>query len=125
MNYRMQIQIFPVQSQKICIQKIKQYLGSSGVIQLELDFSDIETATSYFISLDTEKSKMPKNMKLYIDNSYNVEFSKYTGTTELGTDKIIRNIYWKWNYTTDDETNEWMKKELKITLDIEAEQRTN
>lgn len=68
---------------------------------------------------------MPKNMKLYIDNSYNVEFFNYTGTTELGTDKIIRNIYWKWNYTTDDETNEWMKKELKITLDIEAEQRTN
>ena len=125
MNYRMQIQTFLVQSQKICIQKIKQYLGSSGVIQLELDFSDIETATSYFISLDTEKSKMPKNMKLYIDNSYNVEFFNYTGTTELGTDKIIRNIYWKWNYTTDDETNEWMNKELKITLDIEAEQRTN
>ena len=61
-----------------------------------MDFSDIETATRYTISLDTINSQIPENMKLYTDSSYNVEFSGYTGITELGTNKVIRNIYWKW-----------------------------
>lgn len=99
--------------------------GSTGVLQLEMDFSDIETATRYVISIDTQNSQMPDNMKLYIDDSYNVEFSRYTGITELGEEKVTRNIYWKWNYTTIDETGDWMKQNIKIALDILAEQRTN
>ena len=63
-------------------------------------------------------------MKLYTDSAYNVEFSGYTGITELGTDKVTRNIYWKWNYTTIDET-EWMKKNIVIALNVIAQQRTN
>ena len=90
-----------------------------------MDFSDIETATKYSISVDTLNSQIPENMKLYTDSSYNVEFSGYTGITELGTDKVIRNIYWKWNYTTVDETNKWMKNDIKIALNIIAQQRTN
>ena len=90
-----------------------------------MNFSDIETATRYSISLDTLNSQIPENMKLYTDNTYNVEFSGYTGITELGTDKVIRNIYWKWNYTTVDETNKWMKNDIKIALNIIAQQRTN
>ena len=99
--------------------------GSSGVLQLEMDFSDIETATKYAISLDTSNSRIPENMKLYIDDSYNVEFSSYTGITELGEEKVTRNIYWKWKYTTIDETNDWMKQNIKIALNILAEQRVN
>ncbi len=99
--------------------------GSSGVLQLEMDFSDIETATKYAISLDTSNSQIPENMKLYIDDSYNVEFSSYTGITELGEEKVTRNIYWKWKYTTIDETNDWMKQNIKIALNILAEQRVN
>mgnify|MGYP004496614273 FL=1 len=90
-----------------------------------MDFSDIETATRYTISLDTINSQIPENMKLYTDSSYNVEFSGYTGITELGTNKVIRNIYWKWNYTTVDETEQWMGKDIKIALNISDEQRTN
>ena len=105
--------------------KNKLVPGSSGVLQLEMNFSDIETATRYSISLDTLNSQIPENMKLYTDSAYNVEFSGYTGITELGTDKVTRNIYWKWNYTTADETNKWMKNDIKIALNIIAQQRTN
>lgn len=53
-----------------------------------MNFSDIETATRYSISLDTLNSQIPENMKLYTDSAYNVEFSGYTGITELGTVKL-------------------------------------
>ena len=89
-----------------------------------MNFSDIETATRYSISLDTVNSQIPENIKLYTDSTYNVEFSGYTGITELGTDKIVRNIYWKWNYTTIDETK-LMKKDIVIALNVIAQQRTN
>ena len=89
-----------------------------------MNFSDIETATRYSISLDTVNSQIPENIKLYTDSTYNVEFSGYTGITELGTDKVTRNIYWKWNYTTIDETK-WMKKDIVIALNVIAQQRTN
>ena len=89
-----------------------------------MNFSDIETATRYSIALDTVNSQIPENIKLYTDSTYNVEFSGYTGITELGTDKIVRNIYWKWNYTTIDETK-WMKKNIVIVLNVIAQQRTN
>ena len=90
-----------------------------------MDFSDIETATGYSVSLDTLNSKIPENMKLYTDSAYNVEFSGYNGITELETNKVVRNIYWKWNYTTVDETSKWMKKNIVIALNINAQQRTN
>lgn len=99
--------------------------GSNGVLQLEMDFSDIETATNYTISLDTENTNIPENMKLYTDSAYSIAFSGYTGITELGSEKVTRNIYWKWNYTTADETESWMGKEIKVELNILAEQRTN
>jgi hypothetical protein len=105
--------------------KNKLVPGSNGVLQLEMDFSEIETATRYSVTLDEENSQIPENMKLYTDNIYNVEFSGYTGITELGTDKITRNIYWKWNYTTVDETSKWMKSNIVVALKIQAQQRTN
>ena len=89
-----------------------------------MDFSEIETATSYSVTLDTEKSSLPENMKLYTDSEHNVELSSYTGITELGTNKVTRSIYWKWNYTTIDETK-WMKKDIVIALNVIAQQRTN
>jgi hypothetical protein len=90
-----------------------------------MDFSDIETATNYEITIDTENSKMPVNFKLYADSNYTIEFSGYTGITELGDTSATRNIYWKWNYTTIDETEEWMGKDISLQLNISAEQRTN
>ena len=90
-----------------------------------MDFSDVEVASKYTISIDTEQTKMPSNMKLYTDENNQVSFSLYRETVELGEQIKEREIYWTWEYTTADETQEWMNKEIKIFLNILVEQRVN
>lgn len=99
--------------------------GTKGKIPLQLDFSDVDVTTNYIISVDTEKTKMPNNMKLYADENNQVSFSQYSETTELGEQIKEREIYWTWEYTTADETEEWMNKEIKIFFNIQVEQRVN
>ena len=99
--------------------------GTKGKIILQLDFSDVEVASNYTISIDTEQSKIPNNMKLYTDENNQVSFSLYRETVELGEQIKEREIYWTWEYTTADETQEWMNKEIKIFLNILVEQRVN
>ena len=99
--------------------------GTKGKIILQLDFSDVEVASNYTISIDTEQTKMPNNMKLYTDENNQVSFSLYRETVELGEQIKEREIYWTWEYTTADETQEWMNKEIKIFFNILVEQRVN
>ena len=99
--------------------------GTKGKIILQLDFSDVEVASNYTISIDTEKTKMPNNMKLYTDENNQVSFSLYRETVELGEQIKEREIYWTWEYTTADETQEWMNKEIKIFFNVQVEQRIN
>ena len=99
--------------------------GTKGKIPLQLDFSDVDVTTNYIISVDTEKTKMPNNMKLYTDENNQVSFSLYRETIELGEQIKEREIYWTWKYTTADETQEWMNKEIKIFFNIQVEQRVN
>lgn len=99
--------------------------GTKGKILLQLDFSDVEVASNYTISIDTEQTKMPSNMKLYTDENNQVSFSLYRETIELGEQIKEREIYWTWEYTTADETQEWMNKEIKIFFNIQVEQRVN
>ena len=99
--------------------------GTKGKIILQLDFSDVEVASNYTISIDTEQTKMPNNMKLYTDENNQVSFSLYRETVELGEQIKEREIYWSWEYTTADETEEWMNKEIKIVFNIQVEQRVN
>ena len=99
--------------------------GTKGKIILQLDFSDVEVASNYTISIDTEKTKIPNNMKLYTDENNQVSFSLYRETVELGEQIKEREIYWTWEYTTADETQGCMKKEIKIFLNILVEQRVN
>ena len=99
--------------------------GAKGKIILQLDFSDVEVASNYTISIDTEQTKMPNNMKLYTDENNQVSFSLYRETVELGEQIKEREIYWTWEYTTADETEEWMNKEIKIFFNIQVEQRVN
>ena len=99
--------------------------GTKGKIILQLDFSDVEVASNYTISIDTEQTKMPNNMKLYTDENNQVSFSLYRETVELGEQIKEREIYWTWEYTTADETQEWMNKEIKIFFNIQVEQRVN
>ena len=99
--------------------------GTHGVLALELDFSEMEVATSYDLRLDQDNLKVPENLKLYADEAHTVEFNGFTGTTDLNTTKITRYIYWDWKYTTTDETSEWMGKDIQIGFNVETEQRTN
>lgn len=99
--------------------------GTNGKLVLKLNFSEINVTTNYKILLDTENTKIPENMKLYTDPSCTVEFNGYTGTSQLDNTEITRNIYWKWNYVTTDETTQWMGKEIKLVFNVQAEQRTN
>ena len=99
--------------------------GTKGKIILQLDFSDVEVASNYTISIDTEQTKMPNNMKLYTDENNQVSFSLYRETVELGETIKEREIYWTWEYTTADETEEWMNKEIKIFFNVDVEQRVN
>ena len=99
--------------------------GTKGKIILQLDFSDVEVASNYTISIDTEQTKMPNNMKLYTDANNQVSFSLYREAIELGEKIKEREIYWTWEYTTADETQEWMNKEIKIFFNIQVEQRVN
>lgn len=99
--------------------------GTKGKIILQLDFSDVEVASNYTISIDTEKTKIPNNMKLYTDENNQVSFSLYRETIELGEQIKEREIYWTWEYTTADETQEWMNKEIKIFFNVQVEQRIN
>ena len=99
--------------------------GAKGKIILQLDFSDVEVASNYTISIDTEQTKIPNNMKLYTDENNQVSFSLYRETVELGEQIKEREIYWTWEYTTADETEEWMNKEIKIFFNIQVEQRVN
>ena len=99
--------------------------GTKGKIILQLDFSDVEVASNYTISIDTEQTKIPNNMKLYTDENNQVSFSLYRETVELGEQIKEREIYWSWEYTTADETEEWMNKEIKIVFNIQVEQRVN
>ena len=99
--------------------------GTKGKILLQLDFSDVEVTTNYIISIDKEKTKMPNNMKLYADENNQISFSQYSDTTELGEKIKEREIYWTWEYTTVDETEEWMNKEIKIFFNVQVEQRVD
>lgn len=98
--------------------------GSEGKIDLEIDFSDMQVATNYTITVDTDNTSMPSNLKLYTNLACTVEFNGASGTSTLDTEAKTQTIYWKWKYTTEDETTEWMGKDIKLTLKINVEQRS-
>ena len=70
-----------------------------------------------------------KNTEGYVyliaDENNQVSFSHYSESIELGETIKEREIYWTWEYTTADETEEWMNKEIKIFFNIQVEQRVN
>ena len=37
--------------------------------------------------------------------------------------KIVENIYWKWDYTEENETESWTNQDIKISLKATAEQK--
>ena len=98
--------------------------GSEGVIPFNIDATDTKVVLDYKIVLDSENTVLPPNLKLYVDNTYQTEFTELTGTINLdSTKKILENIYWKWDYTEENETESWTNQDIKISLKATAEQK--
>lgn len=98
--------------------------GSSGVIELNIDATGVEVALDYSITINQTNTNLPNNLKLYTDESYTTEFDSFKGFIGLSDSKVkVHKIYWKWYYTTDDETETWSNKSIKLSFDASAVQR--
>ena len=96
--------------------------GMSGSIPLVIDATGTKVAIEYTITIN--RDNLPKNLKFYSDSAYSQEITSLKGQIELGDpQKITKNIYWKWIYTTENETNEWSDKPMNLTLSVSAKQK--
>lgn len=100
--------------------------GTNGNIVLSLDFSGVEVSCKYNIKLGSYS--LPSNLKFYSDANYTNEFSSINGYYNLGSDStIIHNIYWKWDYKTDNNSNNddnsFMNTELLVPIKVDVTQR--
>ena len=100
--------------------------GTNGNIVLELDFKDVDVSTNYEITVG--ELDFPNNLKLYEDANYTKEFTKINGTYLIdGETTHTKNIYWKWAYKTDAESdtndNLYMNKELNVPIVVNLTQK--
>lgn len=97
--------------------------GTSGVINLEMDFSNVDVDLEYSIDRNIDGVVVPNNLKFYTDASMTEEFTSFNGTVKLEdiTTPVVKTIYWKWAFTTDDES-EWEGKDISFALDANVSQ---
>ena len=98
--------------------------GTMGVINFDIDFSDSLVASIYKIEVDREKSNIPSNLKFYVDEARTIEMIDYQEKVSLeDIDKVIsKNVYWKWVFTEDDETDDWSNKDITLVLKVTGQQ---
>lgn len=101
--------------------------GTKGKIPLNIDFSNTKVATNYVIAIDNANTLVPKNLKFYTDSAMTQEFTGFQGDVLLKNinEPVIKNIYWKWIYTTEDETVDWSNKDIKLGLIATATQKVS
>lgn len=99
--------------------------GTEGKIVLEVDFSTTKVATQYQIQLDSSETFVPSHLKFYSDSAMTEEFIGFSGEIPLQDidQPILKTIYWKWDYTDDDETVEWSNQEITLGLLVIASQK--
>lgn len=100
--------------------------GTTGDIELVLDFTNVDVSTDYTITLGTYD--LPTNLKLYSDSSFTNEFTSISGTFSInGTSQLTHHIYWRWAYATDSasDTNDnlYMNHNLSVPVVITASQK--
>ena len=100
--------------------------GTTGDIQLVLDFANVDVSTDYSITLGVYD--LPTNLKLYSDSSFTNEFTSISGTFLInGTTTITEHIYWRWAYGTDSasDTNDnlYMNHNLSVPVVVTASQK--
>lgn len=100
--------------------------GSEGVIPIRIDTTETKVAVDYEIVLDESETIVPENLKFYQDSTYKKEFTIASGTIPTNQNEIyVINIYWRWNYTQEDETDTWSNKTIKTKINITAKQAIN
>lgn len=89
--------------------------GTRGLINLNLDFNDTDVGIKYKIMFDLDK--LPSNLKLYKDSNYKEELTYIED--EVNLDKLNTkqdiNIYWKWNFTDEDESI-YQNKDIELNI---------
>ena len=100
--------------------------GTCGIIQFSIDFRTTKVDTTYRISIDSLNTHIPANLRLYEDSEYTKEFQEYTGNVTLNniSTTLLKRIYWKWDFTNDDETS-WANQQITLTLKAEAQQNVS
>lgn len=96
--------------------------GTNGMIPINIDCTNTKVALDYEIKLNAEQ--VPTNLKFYTDDTYTTEYQNVSGF--IGLDDIKtkdHNIYWKWDFTEDDETTDWSNKNIVVNIKITASQR--
>lgn len=100
--------------------------GTTGDIQLVLDFTNVDVSTDYTITLGTYD--LPTNLRLYSDSSFTNEFTSISGTFLInGTSQVTQHIYWRWSFGTDSasDTNDnlYMNHNLSVPVVVTASQK--
>ena len=97
--------------------------GAEGKIPLKLDFSGTKVAVSYQISLVA--SHVPENLKFYTDAEMTKEFQTIQGDILLKDidSVVVENVYWKWQYSEDDETQTWTNQDISASFHVSVEQK--
>lgn len=84
---------------------IRFYKGSSNITQV--------------YKIKTDRTALPANLKLYTNSACTTEL---TDTMEFPDTNTTLTLYWKWNYTADNE-NAWQTKAISATLLVQAYQK--
>lgn len=120
--------------------------GTKGKIKINLDFSGTEVNAEYAVIIAPSGSlqnSVPPNLKFYKDANCtvpypnlieNAEYQKYINGTSTFTPEYqtalmaefnaekVSTIYWKWNFTDDNENN-YQDKSFQMTALVTARQK--
>lgn len=102
--------------------------GAIGKIEIDIDFSEVQTDSSYRISFD--RTNIPNNIKFYVDENLTKEVNVIDGTElkDYYNKTAEHIIYWQWIYndTPESNVNDSLYMDTNITLpyNVEITQRT-
>ena len=100
--------------------------GSTGLVQIQLDFTNVEVVTDYTVTFTREN--LPNNLRFYSDSGYQNEIQTINGSYTPGnTATSTTDLYWKWIYSETEESNTndslFMDSNISLGVTINANQR--
>lgn len=91
--------------------------GSYGVFPLVLSAVGSEVPVTYNAEFGGLTGDVPANLALYSDETYTTSLANVSGDTITAGGTKTVNIYWKWLYTNDDET-EFSGQDLTLPITV-------